>query len=78
MKYKRIKVIATFHISITDKDYNYSCYDITEKLWSDDEGKVTEDVVNKWEETIKESKLKTDCTVRECAVICTAFFKLDT
>ena len=27
MKYKRTKVIATFHISITDKDYNYSCYD---------------------------------------------------
>ena len=48
MKYKRTKVIATFHISITDKDYNYSCYDITEKLWSDDEGKVTEDVVNDW------------------------------
>lgn len=48
MKYKRTKVIATFHISITDKDYNYSCYDITEKLWSNDEGKVTEDVVNEW------------------------------
>ena len=46
MKCQRTKVIATFHISITDKDYNYSCYDITEKLWSDDEGKVTEDVVN--------------------------------
>ena len=46
MKCQRIKVIATFHISITDKDYNYSCYDITEKLWSNDEGKVTEDVVN--------------------------------
>lgn len=78
MKCQRTKVIATFRISITDKDYNYSYYDITEKLWSDDEGKVTEDVVNEWEETIKESKLKTDYTVLECAVICTAFFKLDT
>lgn len=78
MKCQRTKVIATFHISIADKDYHYSYYDITEKLWSDDEGKVTEDVVNEWEKNIKEFKLKTDYTVRDCAVICTAFFKLDT
>lgn len=37
---------------------------------------MTEDVENKWEETVKESKLKTYYTVRECAVICTAFLNL--
>lgn len=65
MKDNRIKVIANFHISLICKDS--SRYSITRKLWSDENGKVTEDVVDKWENDIRESVLKEDYTV--CGVL---------
>lgn len=77
MEDNRIKVIANFHISLICKDSSRSCYSITRKLWSDENGKVTEDVVDKWENDIRESVLKEDYTVCRCGVLCTSFFKLD-
>lgn len=77
MEDNRIKVIANFHISLICKDSSRSCYSITRKLWSDENRKVTEDVVDKWENDIRESVLKEDYTVCRCGVLCTSFFKLD-
>lgn len=77
MKEKRVKVIANFKVSIEYKDDSYSCYSTTNRLWSDEDGQVTEGVVEEWEKEIKESVFKKDYTVYECNVICTSFFKLD-
>lgn len=77
MEDSRVRIIANFHISLEYNDGSYSCISETKRLWSDENGKVTEDVVDEWEAHFIKSILETDFSVRKCNVICTSFFKLD-
>lgn len=73
----RIRVIANFHVSVEYNNDSYSCFSETKRMWSDENGKVTEDVIDEWEAHFIKSILKADYSVRKCNVICTSFFKLD-
>lgn len=71
------KVIANFHISLIYEDGSYTAYDITQRMKSDKYGKVTENVINEWENTVKTTLMQKDDTISHCGVECTSFFKLD-
>lgn len=77
MQDNKVKVLANFHISLEYKDGSCSCFSETKRLWSDEKGKVTEDVIDKWETMFIKSILRTDYHVGKCGVVCTSFFKLD-
>lgn len=77
MEDSRVRIIANFHVSLEYNDGGYSCISETKRLWSDKNGKVTEDVVDEWEVHFTKSILETNFSVRKCNVICTSFFKLD-
>lgn len=71
------KVIANFHISLIYEDGSYTTYAITQRMKSDKYGKVTESVINEWENTVKTTLMQKDDTISHCGVECTSFFKLD-
>lgn len=71
------KVIANFHISLIYEDGSYTAHDITQRMKSDKYGKVTENVINDWENTVKTTLMQKDNTISHCGVECISFFKLD-
>lgn len=73
----RVRVIANFQVSVAYNDGERSCFSETKRMWSNEDGKVTEDVVDEWEVHFINSILESDYSVRKCNVICTSFFKLD-
>ena len=77
MKDNRVKVIANFNVSVEYTDDSCSCFSETKRMWSNENGKVTEDVVDELEAHFTKSILEADYSVRKCNVICTSFFKLD-
>lgn len=77
MEDSRVRIIANFHVSLEYNDGGYSCISETKRLWSDENGKVTEDVVDEWEASFIKYLLKEHYNIRSCNVICTSFFKLD-
>lgn len=52
-------------------------FSLLKKLYSDKDGKVTENLVEKWENEINESIIKESHEIYKCSVTCTSFFKLD-
>ena len=77
MSNNRVKVIANFNVSVEYKDDSCGCFSETQRMWSDEAGKVTEDVIDKWEAHFIEHILKENYNIRSCNAICTSFFKLD-
>lgn len=73
----RVRVIANFHVSVEYNDDSYCCFSEAKRMWSDENGKVTEDVIYEWKAHFTKSILEADYSVRKCNVICTSFFKLD-
>lgn len=73
----QVKVIVNFHVSVQYSGGSCGVFSRTEKLWTDEDGMVTEDVVKHWEDSVKMSTFKNDDNVFSCNVQCTSFFKLD-
>lgn len=73
----RVRVIANFHVSVEYKDDSCNYFSETKRMWSDETGKVTEDVIDEWEAHFIKYILKENYNIRSCNVICTSFFKLD-
>lgn len=46
-------------------------------MWSNEVGKVTEEIIDEWEASFIKYLLKEHYNIRSCNVICTSFLKLD-
>lgn len=77
MEDNRVKVIANFNVSVEYKDDSCSCFSETKRMWSNEVGKVTEEIIDEWEASFIKYLLKEHYNIRNCNVICTSFFKLD-
>lgn len=77
MEDSRVKVIANFNVSVEYKDDSRSCFSETKRMWSNEVGKVTEEIIDEWEANLIKCILKENYNIRSCNVICTSFFKLD-
>lgn len=73
----RVKVIANFNVSVEYKDDSRSCFSETKRMWSNEVGKVTEEIIDEWEADFTKYILAENYNIRSCNVICTSFFKLD-
>lgn len=46
MEDSRVKVIANFNVSVEYKDDSRSCFSETKRMWSNEVGKVTEEIID--------------------------------